>query len=398
MQEENSTELISLSCVFTLSLSLPSNFQILSLKNSSPAPQKMYYYPIVPYTPAMDSADADDEITDISGSVRAVENLLEYSFNNKMLLEEALTHPSYTESASYQRLEFLGDAALGLALSNVLFLAHPDLDPGQLSLLRSANVSTEKFARVAVRHGLHRYVRHTATALDEKVNEFALAVQEEEDTVVHGGEVKAPKVLADIVESVAGAVYVDCNFDLRVFWEKFGRLLEPIVEPEILQKQPQPVTMLYELCHKDGRQVDIKHWRKREKDIASIYVGGQFIASASSENKDNAKLHAAREALKKLCVSEKMDVDCSYIDGTTKIDGAKQKLHELCGKKRWPKPCYRIVEESGPFHEKRYVCSVKIETKDQVLHVKGDEKSRVKDAENSAASWMIQGLRESKFT
>lgn len=51
------------------------------------------------------------------------------------------------------------------------------------------------------------------------MNEFALAVQEEEDTVVHGGEVKAPKVLADIVESLAGAVYVDCNFDLRVFWE-----------------------------------------------------------------------------------------------------------------------------------------------------------------------------------
>lgn len=117
--------------------------------------------------------------------------------------------------------------------------------------------------------------------------------------------------------------------------------MEPIVEPEILQKQPQPVTMLYELCHKDGRQVDIKHWRKREKDIASIYVGGQFIASASSKNKENAKLHAAREALKKLCVSEKMDVDCSYINGTTKIDGAKQILHELCGEKRWPKPCYR---------------------------------------------------------
>lgn len=56
------------------------------------------------------------------------------------------------------------------------------------------------------------------------------------------------------------------------------------------------------------------------------------------------------------------------------------------------------MEESGPFHEKRYVCSVEINTVDKVLHVKGDEKSRVKDAENSAASWMIRGLRESKFT
>lgn len=102
-------------------------------------------------------------------SVSAVEQILGYNFTNKRLLEEALTHPSYTESASYQRLEFIGDAAISLALSNYFFLSNPGVDPGTLSLLRSANVSTEKLARVAVRHGLYHHLRHNAPALLNKV-------------------------------------------------------------------------------------------------------------------------------------------------------------------------------------------------------------------------------------
>lgn len=107
--------------------------------------------------------------SDMEEAVFYVENILNYSFKNKRLLEEALTHSSYTESASYQRLEFIGDAALGLALSNYVFLAHPHLDQGQLSLLRAANISTEKLARVAIKHGFYRFVRHNATSLDDKV-------------------------------------------------------------------------------------------------------------------------------------------------------------------------------------------------------------------------------------
>ena len=52
-----------------------------------------------------------------------------------------------------------------------------------------------------------------------QVQEFALAVQEEDETAVYGGAVKAPKVLADIVESVVAAVYVDCEFDLKYLWQ-----------------------------------------------------------------------------------------------------------------------------------------------------------------------------------
>ncbi|KAL7249231.1 hypothetical protein ACSBR1_011395 [Camellia fascicularis] len=360
-------------------------------------------FKIVPCTFSGDSsaAIADECITDMDDSVRAIEQLLNYRFNDKKLLEEALTHPSCTDSPSYQRLEFVGDAALGIAISNFIFLAYPDLLPGQLTLLRSANVSTEKLARAAVRHGLYKYVRRNAAALDEKVRDFTLAVQQEADTVVYGGMVKAPKVLADIVESVAAAVYVDRQFDLQAFWVIFRGILEPIVTLDVLQQQPQPVTMLFDFCQKEGKQVDIKHWRRGEKNIAIVYVDGEFIASSSSEQNENVRLHAAKAALEKLSHSnseDKMNVDIySSMNLTNEIEGAKQKLHDICGKKRWPKPTYRIVKEEGPSHERKFLCSVQVETVKCVLFAEGDERSKVKDAENSAALSLIHGLQESKF-
>ncbi|XP_057977504.1 ribonuclease 3-like protein 2 [Malania oleifera] len=346
---------------------------------------------------------ADDgcpSCSDMDSAVAAVEALLRYKFKNRALLEEALTHPSYTDSPSYQRLEFIGDAALGGAVSNYLYLSHQDLDPGQLSLIRSANISTEKLARVAVRHGLYHYVRRHAAALDDKVREFVKAVSEEVDLAIYGGVVKAPKVLADIVESVAAAVYVDCRFDLQYLWVVFRDLLEPIITLEDLRQQPQPVTMLFELCQKQGKQVDIQHWRKGDKDIVSVFVDGKFVTSSSSEQKEIAKLNAAKIALEKLSQSNNVDLgmveSCDEVSGTLtwEIEAAKQKLHVLCVKKKWPKPTYTIEKEIGPGHERQFVCSVKVKVADTMLCSMGISKSRVKDSENSAASFMLSCLQQ----
>lgn len=99
--------------------------------------------------------------------------------------------------------------------------------------------------------------------------------------------------------------------------------------------------MLYELCQKDGKHVDIKHWRKEEKDIASVYVDGQFVVSATSENKENAKLHAAKSAITKLACNHTSKLDLE-VEPNTEFGGAKQKLNELCGRKKWPAPTYRL--------------------------------------------------------
>ncbi|XAR56719.1 Ribonuclease III [Bertholletia excelsa] len=334
-------------------------------------------------------------------SVAAVERILDYRFKNKKLLEEALTHPSFPESASYERLEFVGDAALGLAVSNFLFRNYPEIDQGQLTLLRSANVSTEKLARVAVRHGLYNYVRRNVAALDEKVRDFELAVEGEDETVVYIGKIKAPKVLADIVESVSAAVYVDCQFDLDALWKIFKGLLEPIINLDMLRQHPHPVTELHDLCQKNGKKLEFKQKEGRMNTAsASVYVDEKFVASASHKKKDDAKIYAAMAALKELLHlknNQKFGEDiCSGINATSEI-GGKQKLHELCGKKRWPKPSYRCESEVGPAHEKKYIYSVRIKAAGSSLFVEGHEKGKVKAAQDSAASLMLCQLKEAKY-
>ncbi|PIA58423.1 hypothetical protein AQUCO_00500388v1 [Aquilegia coerulea] len=331
-------------------------------------------------------------------SLQEVEFILKYQFRDKSLLEAALTHSSYSDSPSYQRLEFIGDAALGLAVANFVFIQYPELDPGMLSLLRAANISTEKLARVAVRHNLFSYVRHNAPSLARKVNEFSLAIQKEGDEILpYGGLVKAPKVLADITEAVAAAIYVDCHFNLKMLWEFFSPLLEPIVTAENIQQQP--VTMVYEICQKEGKSVNFTHWRNGTQNFTNIFVNGKLMGSGSSEKKEISKLSAAKQAVDKLWISQALptkEVHCGT-EGANEVDeicGAKQKLIELCNKKQWPKPSYSVVKTEGPSHDRRFVCSVQIETLG--YKSQGDKKPKVKDAENSAASTMLHILNDSE--
>lgn len=129
--------------------------------------------------------------------------------------------------------------------------------------------------------------------------------------------------------------------------------MEPIVTLEDLRGQPQPVTMLFELCQKHGKHVDIKHWRDERKSIASVYVDGQFVASGSSEHKEFAKLDAAKVALDKLGPSMSVNAESFegvvFMDGSFHIEEAKQKLHEICDQKKWPKPMYKY--ESLRYHD-----------------------------------------------
>ncbi|XP_058766603.1 ribonuclease 3-like protein 2 [Vicia villosa] len=215
----------------------------------------------------------------MEASVFAVEKIIGYTFQNKKLLEHALTHTSYPEADSYEHLEYVGDAVLGLAISSHLFLTYSSVDSDTLSLLRAANVSTEKLARAAVRHGLHSYVRHNMVSIGDEIKEFVDAIDCKNDC---SGSVKAPKILADIMKSIVAAIFIDVNLDLKRLWVIIKGLLEPMVTLDDLEQNPQPVKMLYEICQKNGKKVD-----------------GELVAS-SSEQKDIARFEAAKAALDKL--------------------------------------------------------------------------------------------------
>ena len=106
--------------------------------------------------------------------VAAVEALLGYEFADKALVGQALTHGSFyypyrPGEDNYERLEYLGDAVLTCLMSREVFLAYRDLPPGPLTRLRAANVDKEKLARIAIDHGIHRFLRHKAPQLDGQV-------------------------------------------------------------------------------------------------------------------------------------------------------------------------------------------------------------------------------------
>ncbi|KAG0493985.1 hypothetical protein HPP92_004979 [Vanilla planifolia] len=348
-------------------------------------------------------------------ALEQVQRIVGYTFQNVSLLQEALTHSSYTSAASYQRLEFLGDAVLNLAFTNFVFLTNPSVGPGALSLLRAANISTEKLARVAIRHDFYRYLRRNSSKLDSMVKEFADAVTKEKEDdygeLLYGGNtIKAPKVLADVVESVAAAIYLDSKLDLAELWKVFRGILEPIVTAETLNEQP--VTHIYHLCQKQGMSIEFKSWKEDNKSISNVFVDGVLLGVGFSEQKHIAKLNAARDALLKMCHDEAVDmtvVECSsrasvisedqeefrhlnaelvkkvYADGREEVDLSKQRLHKLCSKKHWQKPIYRVEDMQGPAHETRFICSVEVVRDQETLFAVGETRSRVKEAENSTA-------------
>ncbi|KAJ7535983.1 hypothetical protein O6H91_12G052400 [Diphasiastrum complanatum] len=214
-----------------------------------------------------------DMVQIVQSSLEALEKQLEYSFRNKALLLEAVTHASQQQlhgGICYQRLEFLGDSVLDLLITRHLFNSHPGLSPGCLTDLRSAAVNNDCFARVAVKHNLQKFLRHGSAALLGKITEFVKCLGNTNDNqmkVSFGWDgVEGPKVLGDIVESIAGAILVDTGFDLEVVWTVMKPLLSPIVTPETLPLHP--VRELQELC--DLNEFCLQWQKVQRKEKATI--------------------------------------------------------------------------------------------------------------------------------
>ncbi|KAF3328844.1 ribonuclease 3-like protein 2-like isoform X2 [Carex littledalei] len=279
--------------------------------------------------------------------MREAEQILGYSFLKPSLLEEALTHSSFSklDTISSQQLELVGDAVLTLAMTNYLKLSHRDLTRGRISTLRSANLCTERLARVAVRHNIYPLVRRNSPELDKKVEEFTKTVMLESEDQIYGGITqKAPKVLADVVEAIAAAIYEDSSFNLDVMWEVVKRLLEPLVTPETFVEQP--VTALHQLCQKNGKVVEFHTWRKGKTTNIDVLVDSKSVGFGSSEHKTIAKLNAARDALEKLN-GEKSNLLIKSLPKEVEDEKeAKQKLNVLRMKRHWHPPpvhqCWRV--------------------------------------------------------
>lgn len=230
--------------------------------------------------------------------VKGLESKLGYVFSVKFLLQEAMTHASVQEQGvtyCYQRLEFLGDSVLDLLITWHLYQSHKDVDPGELTDLRSASVNNDNFAQVAVKQNLYSHLLHCSTFLQSQITEYINSFHEP----VQG--TKAPKALGDLVESIAGALLIDTKFNLDDVWRIFKPLLSPIATPEKLELPP--LRELVELCDSIGVFVKDKCSKKGEMVHAQLWVqldNELLSGEGCDKNKKAAKGKAASSLLKKL--------------------------------------------------------------------------------------------------
>lgn len=117
----------------------------------------------------------------------------------------------------WQRLEFLGDSVLDLLITWHLYQSHTDIDPGELTDLRSASVNNENFAQATVKKNLYKHLQHCSTLLLSQITEYVKSFPKPGETTDSGPSMKAPKVSSflglcyiciSIVELMACAVCI----------------------------------------------------------------------------------------------------------------------------------------------------------------------------------------------
>lgn len=210
-----------------------------------------------------------------------LEEALQYHFHNPALLRLALTHPS-CGAENNQRLEFLGDAVLQLAMSDIVFAAHPEQEEGGMTFLRARMVREETLCAVARHLQLGRYLR-----------------------MDHGCEItggrERPAVLADAMEAVLAAVYVDGGYEaarevIRVLFQEEERLTawRGQDDKSALQEYTQANGLdlpAYEIVAQSGPDHD-------RRFTAQVSVQGRAVATGEGNSKKAAEQAAAKAALK----------------------------------------------------------------------------------------------------
>ena len=204
---------------------------------------------------------------------------LGYRFHQPHLLRLALTHPS-CGAENNQRLEFLGDAVLQLAMSDVVFHAHPEKEEGGMTFLRARMVREETLCSVAKSLRLGQYLR-----MDHGCE-------------MTGGRTR-PAVLADAMEAVLAAIYLDGGFEaaaaaVRALWPREQDVPLPVTDnktalQELLQAHGLP-SPEYQTIAEEGPA----HLRMF---TVAVYTEGREAGRGTGNSKKRAEQEAAGVAL-----------------------------------------------------------------------------------------------------
>ena len=220
-----------------------------------------------------------------------LEEKLGYTFHDRRLLENALTHSSYANEnkskgeTSNERLEFLGDSVLGMVVADHLYRTHPDMPEGELTRTRAALVCEDSLVEVAAQLELGQYLK----------------LGRGEDA---GGGRKRPSIQADAVEAVIAAVYLDGGIGSA------RKLITNFILTNNEREQEGAVrdfkTALQELVQREsGRVLSYRLMGESGPDHAKVFsvevdLDGKPIGAGEGRSKKEAEQNAAKAAMARL--------------------------------------------------------------------------------------------------
>ena len=225
-----------------------------------------------------------DDAGDTAGDGRLAERL-GHRFTRPELLGQALSHRSWCSEHggrdSNERLEYLGDAVLGLIVAEHTFRVHPELSDGMLSKVRASVVNAHVLAEVAVELGIAEHLR----------------LGKGEDA--SGGRTKV-SILADTMEAVIGAVHLDAGLDTTrelVLSMLVTRITAAVGEPgesdHKSRLQEEAVRLGLGVPRYDLEGFGPDHARRY---LATVYVAGQRLGTGEGRSKKDAEQVAAQAA------------------------------------------------------------------------------------------------------
>lgn len=215
------------------------------------------------------------------------EDIIGYKFKNKNYLQIALTHSSYVNehkmSKDNERLEFLGDSVLGLIVSNYIFAYKSSLKEGDLTKIRSTIVCEKSLMHIAEKLNIGQYIK---LGKGEKIS----------------GGAKRASILADAVEAMIAAIYLDSDFDnvSKYVLDWLGDTIKNALDNKKsddykskLQEEIQKVRgriLKYELISMKGPD------HERTFTIG-VYCDNKLIGTGKGHSKKEAEQLAAKDAL-----------------------------------------------------------------------------------------------------
>lgn len=296
------------------------------LQQNTPPILAQYYTDIPrPLTALLKDTELyQNRMQELLSGFEKLERQIGYVFKDRSYLLQAFTHTSYNGmhvTDCYQRLEFLGDAVLDYVITRHLYADPMEFCPGEMSDLRQALVNNTFFAMLAVKYNLHKYLKYASPLLLGVIDTFATKVQESstkdlleevplmlnEIDCECAEEIEVPKVLGDVVESLAGAIYLDSGYSFNKVWEVFQPMMIRELEHYRKRIPINPVRQLIELFpEKKAVFSDALKVKSGTAVKVSVFVDQEEHKFCGyGVNRRQAKLTAAKLALRKLVKNSK---------------------------------------------------------------------------------------------